>query len=135
MKKRQIRLTIRNDGDSPILTFLQEQTGRRLRKFLYELELLETSPVLGPPHVKAIRMAPGIFELRMRLGQMQRILFLLSEDGSAVLLCGFCKRHDRDLYKALRVARALRSALVSGEAYTRILDTREYENEKDEPPA
>ena len=135
MKKRQIRLTIRNDGYSPILTFLQQQTRRCHAKLLYELKLLETAPVLCQPHVKAIRVEPGIFELRMRLGQMQRILFLLSGDDSVVLLCGFCKHHDRDLYKALRVARALRSALVSGEAHTRILDTREYENEKDEPPA
>ena len=134
MKKRQIRLTIRNDGYSPILTFLQEQTGRRRRKLLYELDLLETAPVLGPPHVKAIRVEPGMYELRMRLEQMQRVLFLLPEDGTVILLCGFCKRNDRDLYKALREARALKTALASGEAHTRILDTREYGNEADEPP-
>ena len=134
MKRQRMYLAVWNNGKCPVQQFICGLPNRCREKLLYELQLLENDPGLGPPHVKAIRVSPGLYELRARLGQMIRILFLQAADGTPVLLCGFQKRHDRDLNRGLREAAALRAALASGGAYLQNFERKDYENEEMEPP-
>lgn len=109
------------DGTSPVLDFIRRLDWKLQRKIRVQLKQLEDPGfAFQPPHIKSFRQSrhKGLFELRTRIRQAVRIIFVLDEDGGIILLHGFIKKSDRATERALEIARARQLALASGLAHT-----------------
>lgn len=108
-------------GTSPVSEFIRRLDWKLQKKILAQLKQLENPEfALQPPHIKAFRQSrhKGFFELRTRIRQAVRIIFIVDEDGGIILLHGFIKKSDRATERALETARARQLALASGLALT-----------------
>ena len=109
------------DGTSPVSAFIRRSDWKLQKKVLAQLKQLESPDfAFQPPHVKAFRQSrhKGYFELRTRIRQAVRIIFIVDESGGIILLHGFIKKSDRATERALETARARKLALASGLAST-----------------
>lgn len=108
-------------GTSPVSDFICRLDWKLQKKVLSQLKQLENPDFpFQPPHIKAFRQSrhKGFFELRTRIRQAVRIIFIVDESGGIVLLHGFIKKSDRTTERALEIARARQLALASGLAFT-----------------
>lgn len=93
-------------------------------KIRIQLKQLATMDFPFPqPMVKAFRLDryKGLYELRTRIKQMVRIIFIIDTCGNIILLHGFVKKHERATEQALETARARKLALAERTADTEIL--------------
>ena len=108
------------DGSDPVTDFIGRLDIKLQRKICTQLRQLE-NPLfnLQPPNVKAFRQRrhKGFYELRTRIRQAVRIIFVVNTDGNIVLLHGFIKKSDRATERALETAGARQLALDSGTAH------------------
>ena len=121
---RKICKYVEQDGTSPVSDFIRRLDWKLQKKVMAQLKQLENPAfALQPPHIKAFRQSrhKGFYELRTRIRQAVRIIFIVNEDGRIVLLPGFIKKNDRATERALETARARQLALASGLASTKIL--------------
>ncbi len=119
--KRKICNYTEPDGTSPVSDFIRRLDWKLKKKVLSQLKQLESPDfAFQPPHIKSFRQSrhKGFFELRTRIRQAVRIIFVLDEDGGIILLHGFIKKSDRATERALEIARARQLALASGLAFT-----------------
>lgn len=118
---RKISKYTEPDGTCPVSDFVRRLDWKLQKKILAQLEQLQNPNfALQPPHIKAFRQSrhKGFFELRTRIRQAVRIIFIVDEDGGIILLHGFIKKSDRATERALDTARARQLALASGLALT-----------------
>ena len=105
------------DGTVPVSEFIRRLDHKLQKKIREQLKQIE-NPLfsLQPPHIKAFKQNryKGFYELRTRIRQAVRIIFILDSDGSIVLLHGFVKKSDRATERALETARVRQLALASG---------------------
>ena len=105
------------DGTAPVSDFVGRLDVKLQKKIREQLKQLE-NPLFSfqPPHIKAFKQNrhKGYYELRTRIRQAVRIIFILEPDGNIVLLHGFIKKSDRATERALDTARARQLALASG---------------------
>ena len=124
MTKRILCKYVEPDGSSPVSEFVGRLDWKLQKKIFSQLRLLENPDfTLQPPHIKTFRQNrhKGFYELRTRIRQAVRIIFIVDEDGGIILLHGFIKKNDRATEQALETARARRLALASGLASAKIL--------------
>ena len=83
------------DGTVPVSEFIRRLDHKLQKKIREQLKQIE-NPLfnLQPPHIKAFKQNryKGFYELRTRIRQAVRIIFILDSDGSIVLLHGFVKK-------------------------------------------
>ncbi len=107
------------DGKSPVVEFTHRLDQKLQKKIRAQLNQMQ-NPLfeLQPPHVKAFRQSrhKGFYELRTRIRQAVRIIFIIGENGEIILLHGFIKNGNRALERALETARARKLTLASGTA-------------------
>ena len=118
---RKISKYTEPDGTSPVSDFIRRLDWKLQKKVFSQLKQLESPDfALQPPHIKAFRQSrhKGFFELRTRIRQAVRIIFIVDESGGIILLHGFIKKSDRATERALEIARARQLALASGLALT-----------------
>ena len=116
---RKICNYIAPDGSAPIADFINRLDIKLQKKIRAQLRQLENSSFsLQPPNVKAFRQSrhKGFYEIRTRIRQAVRIIFVVDSDGNIVLLHGFIKKSDRATERALETAGARQLALASGVA-------------------
>ena len=117
--KRRICSYAEGSGESPAAEFISHLDHKLQKKIHLQLRQLE-NPLfsLQPPHVKAFRQSrrKGFYELRTRIRQAVRIIFVLGENGEIILLHGFIKKSGRATERALETARARQLALAAGTA-------------------
>ena len=90
--------------DASIEKFIQSLEKSTIAKVLRSLDLLaEFGHSLGLPHVKKI--APHVWELRIRSAQEVRIFFTVKA-GRAILLHGFIKKSMKIPPREIAAARA-----------------------------
>ena len=95
-----MEVIVRDDGLERFIYSLQKRT---IAKVLRTLDLLEMfGNKLGMPHSKKI--APKLFELRIRGEQEVRILYTFS-DSKAILLTGFVKKSEKIPWREIERAR------------------------------
>lgn len=118
---RKICSYIAPDGTAPVADFVRRLDIKLKKKIRMQLRQLEDpSFSLQPPNVKAFRQSrhKGFYELRTRIRQAVRIIFVVDSDGNIILLHGFIKKSDHATERALETAGARQLALVSGVART-----------------
>ena len=96
--------------DSTLEKFILRLEKATIAKVLRTVALLERfGSVLGMPHSK--KVAPQLFELRIRGRQEVRILYAFYKNNTAILLHGFIKKSERiparELHTALQKLRTL----------------------------
>lgn len=109
------------DGNAPVADFARRLDIKLQKKIRAQLaQLKNPSFSLQPPNVKAFRQSrhKGFYELRTRIRQAVRIIFVVDSDGNIILLHGFVKKSDRATERALETAGARQFALASGAART-----------------
>ena len=95
------------DGQSPVVNFIKEQSSKEQAKILREIDLLEEFGLsLGMPHIKKLKGYNDLWELRIKhSSNIFRIFFLNYKNGILVLLHGFQKKSNktpkREINKAL----------------------------------
>ena len=117
--KKNLYSYINERGENLVVDYINRLTPKHQNKIFESLWMLQTQPdIFHPPYVKAFRTQryKGIYELRTRIRQMSRILFVCADDNSIILLHGFIKTHHRTTEQALEQARARWLALTSGNA-------------------
>ena len=95
MTKRIICKYVEPDGSSPVSEFVGRLDWKLQKKIFSQLRLLENPDfTLQPPHIKTFRQNrhKGFYELRTRIRQAVRIIFIVDEDGGIILLHGFIKK-------------------------------------------
>lgn len=105
------------DGTAPVLNFVRCLDCKLQKKIYEQLKRLEDPQIcLQPPHIKAFKQSKykGFFELRTRIRQAVRIIFIFDSEGNIVLLHGFVKKNDCVTERALEAARVRQLALASG---------------------
>lgn len=118
---RKICSYIAPDGNAPVTDFVMRLDIKLQKKIRTQLRQLENpSFSLQPPNVKAFRQSrhKGFYELRTRIRQAVRIIFVVDSDGNIILLHGFIKKSDRATEQSLETAGARKLALASGSART-----------------
>lgn len=116
---RKICSYIAPDGNAPVADFIRRLDIKLQKKIRMQLRQLENpSFSLQPPNVKAFRQSryKGFYELRTRIRQAVRIIFVVDSDGNIILLHGFVKNGNRATERALETARARKLALAYGSA-------------------
>ena len=118
---RRISIYTEPDGKSPVFEFIRRLDQKLQKKIQSQLKQLQ-NPLfeLQPPHVKAFRQSKhkGFYELRTRIRQAVRIIFILGDSGEIIILHGFIKNGNRATERALETARARQYALASSSATT-----------------
>ncbi len=117
--KRNLYSYINACGENPVADYINKLEPKHQAKVFHVLQLLQNQPdIFHPPYVKAFRTEryKGIYELRTRIRQMSRILFVCTNDNSIILLHGFIKTHNRTTEQALEQARSRWLALTSENA-------------------
>ena len=90
--------------DDSIEKFIQSLEKSTIAKVLRSIDLLaEFGHSLGLPHTKKI--APNLFELRIRSAQEVRIFFTI-KDNRAILLHGFIKKSMKIPRREIAAAQA-----------------------------
>ena len=100
----------RENGNSPVMDFLQTLNVKMRSKAQAEIDMLEKHGTnLREPYVKPISGSKyrGLFELRIKFaGDISRIFYFTFTNNTFVLLHGFTKKTDktptRELDKAMR---------------------------------
>ena len=119
MRQRQIFDYVEPDGSRPVIAFIRQLENKLQQKVWIQLSFLERSQCeLQPPLVKSFRQSrhKGLFELRVKLQRMVRIIFLVDTRGRVILLHGFIKKKNRATEQALETAGARKLALSTGKA-------------------
>ncbi len=105
-----IELYATENGDEPVMQFLNSLPGKHRAKAIWEIDLLEEHGLsLKMPYVKNIQgeKYKGLMELRVQQGNdISRIFYFLPIGDKFVLLHGFVKKNQktpkRELETALR---------------------------------
>lgn len=97
-------------GDKPVADFMDKAPPKVKKKFQFMLEYIKNDKkVLCEPYVKhfTIEKYRRFYELRLRVGVMVRIIYILSvdeENENIILLHAFYKYKKRDTEQALDYA-------------------------------
>lgn len=118
MAMRRIFNYIASDNSNPVTEFMRNLDIKLQKKLGVVLVNLKNTDLLQPPTYKAFRLDryKGLYELRVKIKQMVRIVFYLDSAGDVVLLHGFVKDEDRATKMGLEMARARKLALARGNA-------------------
>ena len=107
--KWQIKFYEKENGDIPVLEFIQSLPEKHRAKAIREIDLLEEFGLGLPyPHVDSIKgdKYKGLLELRIRFGSnISRILYFLHIEKTFILLHGFVKKDQKTPTKELEMAK------------------------------
>ena len=109
------------DGNCPVECFIDGLTEKQQTKVYGLIALIACEPnALNPPHVKAFRLEryKGLYELRIKLVKLIRIIFYITKEGDIVFLHAFFKKHDRATEQALEISKTRLIQLNLGQATT-----------------
>ncbi|MCD8224175.1 MAG: type II toxin-antitoxin system RelE/ParE family toxin [Clostridiales bacterium] len=103
-----IELYATENGDEPVMLFLNSLSGKHRAKAIWEIDLLEKHGLsLKMPYVKNIQgeRYKGLMELRVQQGNdISRIFYFLPLGNKFVLLHGFIKKDRKTPQKELETA-------------------------------
>lgn len=103
-----IELYATENGEEPVMQFLDSLPGKHRAKAIWELDLLEEHGLsLKMPYVKNIQgeKYKGLMELRVQQGNdISRIFYFLPIGNKFVLLHGFVKKAQKTPRKELETA-------------------------------
>lgn len=116
---RRIFNYIDADGTDPVGEFmisLEPKLQRKLETTLNNAR--DPCYLLRPPGFKVIRIQKykGLYEVRIKMQQMVRVVFYIDQNGSMVLLHGFIKNNGNELNRALETANKRRTSVQNGTA-------------------
>ncbi|WP_409968499.1 type II toxin-antitoxin system RelE/ParE family toxin [Bengtsoniella intestinalis] len=106
----------KENGDVPVMEFIQEQPNKMQAKILMETELLEEyGNELEGKYTK--HLDDGIFELRIKLASdITRILYFFHIGKKIILTNGFVKKTQKTPAREIALAKKYRSDYLSREA-------------------
>ena len=84
------------NGKSPIEEFLDSLTGKRAKKVLWVLRLIEELDVIPRQYFKKLAGSEGIWEVRIQFGNdTYRLLGFFADGALIVLTNGFAKKTQK----------------------------------------
>lgn len=104
MKRKSITYYIDNNGDNPVSMFLDSLSAKQQAKFMRVLQNIQTYGLISViPHLKKLQNTP-FWEIRILGSDNMRIIYLLLDTTSILLLHGFIKKTNKTPKRELSIA-------------------------------
>ncbi len=115
MNQFEVIAYVKENGISPVLTFIQELPGKLQSKTVRDLDLLEEFGTV--PRGKSIKMLEdGIFELRVKQSSnIVRVLYFFRSGKKIILTNGFVKKDQKTPRSEIELAKKYRADYLSRE--------------------